>query len=76
MQLTPKQLKEFDELGYLVLPDCFSDEEMAVLRSEAEGIYDSRAARRSGARSRARRARPSPPTPTTRRSASSAAIRA
>ena len=41
MQLTPQQLKDFDELGYLVLPNCFSDEEMAVLRSEAEGIFDS-----------------------------------
>jgi ectoine hydroxylase len=41
MKLTGKQLKEFDELGYLVMPDCFSDEEIAVLRSEAEGIYDS-----------------------------------
>ena len=39
MQLTPKQLKEFDELGYLVLPNCFSEEEIEVLRSEAEAIY-------------------------------------
>ena len=39
MQLTAKQLKDFDELGYLVLPDCFSGEEMEVLRSEAEAIY-------------------------------------
>jgi ectoine hydroxylase len=39
MPLTPKQLKEFDELGYLVLPNCFSEEETDVLRSEAEGIY-------------------------------------
>ena len=40
MQLTAKQLKDFNELGYLVLPNCFSQEEMAVLRSEAEGIFD------------------------------------
>src|SRR5262245_62006164 len=39
--LTPQQLKDFNELGYLVLPDCFSAEEMAVLRAEAEGIFDS-----------------------------------
>jgi ectoine hydroxylase len=39
MQLTPEQLKDFDELGYLVMPDCFSEEEVAVLRSEAEAIY-------------------------------------
>jgi ectoine hydroxylase len=41
MQLTPQQLKDFNELGYLVLPDCFSAEEMAVLRAEAGGIFDS-----------------------------------
>src|SRR4029453_12555937 len=41
MQLTPQQLKDFNELGYLVLPNCFSAEEIAVLRSEAEGIFDS-----------------------------------
>jgi ectoine hydroxylase len=39
MQLSPAQLKEFDELGYLVMPGCFSEEETAVLRSEAEAIY-------------------------------------
>src|SRR5437763_7502868 len=41
MRLTPKQLREFDEQGYLFLPDCFSDEEVAVLRREAEAIYRS-----------------------------------
>jgi hypothetical protein len=41
MKLTPVQLKEFDELGYLVMPSCFSEEEIAVLRSEAEAIYAS-----------------------------------
>ena len=39
MELSSHQLKEFDEQGYLVLPGCFSDEEMAVLRAEAENIY-------------------------------------
>jgi ectoine hydroxylase len=39
MQLTPEQLKDFDELGYLFLPTCFSEEEVAVLREEAENIY-------------------------------------
>ena len=38
-KLTPAQLQEFDEQGYLFLPDCFSDEEIAVLRAEAEAIY-------------------------------------
>ena len=41
MQLTAQQLKEFDELGYLVMPNCFSEQEIAVLRSEAEAIYAS-----------------------------------
>ena len=39
MKLTAAQLKEFDERGYLILPNCFSDEEMACLREEAEAIY-------------------------------------
>jgi ectoine hydroxylase len=41
MNLSPQQLSEFDERGYLFLPDCFTDEEVAVLRSEAEAIYAS-----------------------------------
>jgi ectoine hydroxylase len=41
MKLTPEQLKDFDELGYLFLPDCFSEEEVAALRQEAEAIYKS-----------------------------------
>jgi ectoine hydroxylase len=39
MKLTPAQLQEFDEQGYLILPDCFSAEEIAVLRHEADRIY-------------------------------------
>jgi ectoine hydroxylase len=39
MRLTSQQLKEFDEQGYVFLPDCFSDEEVAALRTEAEAIY-------------------------------------
>jgi ectoine hydroxylase len=39
MKLTPEQLKDFDELGYVFLPECFSEEEVAVLRQEAENIY-------------------------------------
>jgi ectoine hydroxylase len=39
MRLTPAQLAEFDEQGYLVLPDCFSEAEVAVLRTEAQRIY-------------------------------------
>jgi ectoine hydroxylase len=41
MKLKPEQLREFDELGYLVMPGCFSEQEIAVLRAEAEGIYAS-----------------------------------
>jgi ectoine hydroxylase len=39
MKLNAQQLAEFDERGYLFLPDCFSEEEIAALRSEAEKIY-------------------------------------
>jgi len=39
MRLTSQQLAEFDEQGYLFLPSCFSDEEVAALRSEAQSIY-------------------------------------
>jgi ectoine hydroxylase len=41
MRLTPAQLKEFDEQGYLFLPGCFSEAEVAALRSEARHIYAS-----------------------------------
>ena len=39
MRLTPEQLAEFDERGYLFMPGCFADEEAEVLRTEAEAIY-------------------------------------
>jgi len=38
MKLTAEQLRQFDELGYLFLPSCFSEEEVALLRSEGEEI--------------------------------------
>jgi len=38
MQLTPAQLKEFDEQGYLFFPNCFAEEEIALLRDDAEAI--------------------------------------
>jgi ectoine hydroxylase len=41
MKLTPQQVKDFDEQGYVFLPECFSDAEVAVLRAEAEKIYKS-----------------------------------
>jgi hypothetical protein len=41
MKLTPQQLQEFDERGYLFLAECFSEEEVAALRSEADKIHAS-----------------------------------
>src|SRR6266436_2829478 len=41
MPLTAQQLRQFAEEGYLFLPDCFSEEEVAILRDEAEQIYAS-----------------------------------
>jgi ectoine hydroxylase len=41
MQLSQAQLDEFDARGYLFLPDCFSAEEVALLRAEAAEIYRS-----------------------------------
>jgi len=41
MRLSDEQLKQFDEQGYLFMPNLFSAEEVAVLREEAEGIYAS-----------------------------------
>ena len=38
MQLTPQQLKEFDEQGFRSLASCFSEEEVGALRAEAEKI--------------------------------------
>jgi Phytanoyl-CoA dioxygenase (PhyH) len=39
MSLTPPQLQQFAEEGWLFLPGCFSEEEVAILRDEAESIY-------------------------------------
>src|SRR5262245_20972899 len=36
--LTARQLRTFDEQGYLFMPRCFSEEEVALLRAEADGI--------------------------------------
>ena len=38
MKLTAPQLRTFDEQGYLFMPGCFSDAEVAALRTEAEVI--------------------------------------
>ena len=39
MKLSASQLREFDENGYLFLSDCFSSEEMAVLRRAASEVF-------------------------------------
>jgi ectoine hydroxylase len=41
MKLSAEQLKEFDEQGYVFLPSCFSETEIAALREEAANIYAS-----------------------------------
>jgi ectoine hydroxylase len=41
MKLTLEQLADFEEQGYIFLPECFSPEEVEILRSEAENIYRS-----------------------------------
>jgi len=38
MKLTPQQLKDFDELGYLFMPECFSADEVALLKQEATNV--------------------------------------
>ena len=37
--LTPQQVGQFETEGYLFLPETFTDDEVAVLRDEAELIY-------------------------------------
>lgn len=38
MQLSAEQIRAFDEQGYIFLPGCFSEEEIALLREEAEKV--------------------------------------
>ncbi|HZP78759.1 MAG TPA: phytanoyl-CoA dioxygenase family protein [Pseudolabrys sp.] len=38
MKLNAEQLRAFDELGYVFFPNCFSEEEIALLRVEADNI--------------------------------------
>ena len=39
MKLTPEQLEQFDREGYLFLPGLFTPQEAALLKEEAENIY-------------------------------------
>lgn len=38
MQLSPQQLKDFDDNGYLFLPECFNADEIALLKQEAAQV--------------------------------------
>jgi ectoine hydroxylase len=38
MKLNSAQIKAFDEQGYVFFPNCFSEEEIALLRDDAEAI--------------------------------------
>lgn len=38
MQLSTAQLQEFDDQGYLFMPSCFSEDEIALLRSESARV--------------------------------------
>ena len=42
MKLTPEQLKQFDDEGYLFFPDYFSPEETAILKGEIPRIFQLR----------------------------------
>ncbi len=39
MRLTPAQLAEFDELGYVFIPDCFPEADIAALRRASQHIF-------------------------------------
>ena len=39
MALSQEQLRQFQDEGWLFLPETFSPEEVAVLREESEAIY-------------------------------------
>jgi ectoine hydroxylase len=38
MKLSAQQLKQFDEEGYLFFPNCFSEDEIALMRTEGDRI--------------------------------------
>ena len=39
MRLSPEQIDQFRDEGWFFLPNCFSEEEVSVLRTEAEEIF-------------------------------------
>ena len=40
MKLSPTQLAQFDDLGYVYLPECFSAEEIAAIRRASQDVLD------------------------------------
>ena len=40
MKLNENQLKEIDENGYIILPDCFSNEEVNNLRKAMTTVFN------------------------------------
>ena len=38
MKLSAEQIREFDDLGYVFFPNCFSDDEIALMRTEGDAI--------------------------------------
>jgi len=40
MKLTAEQIKQFDEQGYMFFPSCFSEEEIELMRVEADSILN------------------------------------
>ena len=42
MKLTPEQLRQFDEEGYLFFPNYFSPEETEILKREIPGVFQQR----------------------------------
>ena len=42
MKLNENQLKEIDENGYIILPDCFSNEEVKNIRKEMTTVFNER----------------------------------
>ncbi|WP_027730093.1 phytanoyl-CoA dioxygenase family protein [Variovorax paradoxus] len=40
MKLSPVQLAQFDDLGYVYLPECFSSQEIAAIRRASQDVLD------------------------------------
>ncbi|CAN7339399.1 phytanoyl-CoA dioxygenase family protein [Variovorax paradoxus] len=40
MKLSPAQLAQFDDLGYVYLPECFSPEEIAAIRRASQDVLE------------------------------------